>query len=114
VIRRRRSLRGAEPVDIETRAIVVSREEFRVARAVRIYTTPWCPYCNRAKAILTKNGVTFTDIDVDGDREKRAWLLKATGRSTVPQIFFDDEPIGGCDDLSDIVARGELQGRLAG
>ena len=85
-----------------------------MTRAVRIYSTPWCPYCNRAKAILKKNGVSFTDIDVDGDREKRAWLLKATGRSTVPQIFFDDEPIGGCDDLAEIVANGELQARLAG
>lgn len=81
-------------------------------RPVRIYTTSWCPYCHRAKAILSQHGVAFTEIDVEGDGAKRAWLREVTGRSTVPQIFFGDEPMGGCDDLQALVARGELAARL--
>lgn len=82
-------------------------------RAVRIYTTSWCPYCHRAKRVLEEHGVPFTEIDVDGDAKQRAWLREATGRHTVPQIFFDEESIGGCDDLVAIVRAGQLDVRLA-
>lgn len=80
---------------------------------VQIYLTPWCPYCVRAKALLQRKGVTFEEIDVDGDTEKRAWLTKTTGSRTVPQIFIDGRSVGGCDDLHDLDRRGELD-RLLG
>lgn len=83
-------------------------------RAVTIYTTTYCGYCVRAKAILTKHGVPYVEKDVTDDDAKRKWLVETTGSRTVPQIFFGDEPIGGCDDLEAIVKKGALQARLAG
>jgi glutaredoxin 3 len=81
-------------------------------RSVTVYTTNVCPYCVRAKQVLNKHRVPFTEIDVSGDDEKRRWLLERTGQRTVPQIFFDDESMGGCTDLEALVARGELDARL--
>ncbi len=81
-------------------------------RNVTIYTTNVCPYCVRAKQVLKKHGVPFTEVDVTGDDDKRRWLLERTGQRTVPQIFFDDDSIGGCTDLEAVVARGELDARL--
>ena len=81
-------------------------------RAVTIYTTTYCAYCVRAKAILTKEGVPFVEQDVTHDDAKRTWLVETTGSRTVPQIFFDAEPIGGCDDLEAIVRKGALKEKL--
>jgi glutaredoxin 3 len=79
-----------------------------------IYTTAACPYCHRAKALLNKRGLAFEEISVDGDPAARAAMTaRANGRYTVPQIFFRDRHIGGCDDLHDLEARGELQTVLA-
>ena len=75
---------------------------------VQVYTTDYCPYCTRAKALLEKRGIPFEEIDVSADAEKRAWLVKTTGRRTVPQIFIKGEPIGGCDDLYALDRSGEL------
>jgi glutaredoxin 3 len=75
---------------------------------VRIYTTQWCGYCVRAKRLLENEGVPFEEIEVDGDHEKRAWLVKATGQRTVPQLFFGDESVGGCDELTTIIYSGKL------
>jgi glutaredoxin 3 len=80
---------------------------------VTIYTTNWCPYCWRAKSLLEKKGVPFTEIDVTGDDDKRAWLVEATGRKTVPQIFIAEKPVGGFDDLAVLAKSGELD-RLLG
>lgn len=82
-------------------------------KKVTVYTTDYCPYCTRAKQLLEREGVPFTELDVTGDDERRVWLMNTTGRRTVPQIFFDDEPIGGYDDLSAIVRAGKLKERLA-
>lgn len=82
-------------------------------RPVTVYTTTFCPYCVRAKDILRKHQVSFTELDVSGNDEKRRWLVEATGQRTVPQIFFGDEPIGGCSDLEVIVKEGALMRRLA-
>jgi glutaredoxin 3 len=81
-------------------------------KQVKIYTTPWCWYCRRAKEILNEYSVAFDEVDVTGDREKRVWLRQVTGRHTVPQIFFDDESIGGCDELEAIARAGQLMARL--
>ena len=75
---------------------------------VQVYTTRICPYCIAAKRLLTARGVSFVEIDVTGDSEKRAWLVGATGRRTVPQIFIDGQPIGGFDDLSALDTSGRL------
>lgn len=82
---------------------------------VTIYTTPICPYCVRAKALLKKKGVAFTDIDVFMDAAARAEMeAKSNGRKTVPQIFVGDDHVGGCDDLYALEQAGELDTLLAG
>jgi len=77
---------------------------------VKVYSTRICPYCVRAKALLKKRDVPFEEIDVSDDQEKRAWLVTASGgRRTVPQIFIDDKPIGGSDELHALDRSGELE-----
>ena len=83
-------------------------------KPVEIYTTPTCPYCVAAKRLLTKKGVPFTDIDVSRDPALRAAMAqRAQGRRTVPQIFIDGTPIGGCDDLHALDHDGKLDPMLA-
>lgn len=82
---------------------------------IEIYTTPTCPYCIAAKALLTKKGAVFTEINVAGDPEgRRAMSARAGGRTTVPQIFIDGRHIGGSDDLHALDADGGLDPLLAG
>ncbi len=76
---------------------------------VKVYTTQVCPYCHRAKALLSKRNVPYEEIDVSSDDAKRAWLAETTGRRTVPQIFIDDRPIGGSDELHALDRSGELE-----
>lgn len=83
------------------------------ARVV-MYLTPYCPYCDTARALLERKGVAAELIDVTGDRERRAWLREVTGRRTVPQIFIDGRPIGGSDDLHELEAQGKLDSLLQG
>ena len=78
-----------------------------------MYTTTVCPYCIRAKMLLNKKGVPFEEVNVSGDDAKRAWLVETTGRRTVPQIFINDEPIGGFDDMHALDRAGELDKKLA-
>jgi glutaredoxin 3 len=85
-----------------------------MAAQVKIYTTRTCGYCHAALALLTRKGVAFEHQDVTGDGAARQWLVEATGRSTVPQIFIDGRPVGGFDDLSALDRRGELDRLLAG
>jgi glutaredoxin 3 len=76
---------------------------------VRMYTTEYCPYCVRAKALLQQRGVTDIDeIRVDLHPEQRDQMIEATGRRTVPQIFIGDTHVGGCDDLMALDRRGAL------
>lgn len=76
---------------------------------IEIYTWQSCPFCIRAKALLTKKGVSFTEHSVDGDEEARAAMAaRGDGRRSVPQIFIDDAHIGGCDDLHALDASGKL------
>ncbi len=79
-----------------------------------IYTKSFCPYCHAAKALLKKKGAAFEEISVDGDRAgQMAMAEKAGGSSTVPQIFIGGKHVGGCDDLHDLEAAGELDPLLA-
>ncbi len=66
---------------------------------VIIYTSAICPYCVRAKQLLQAKGLTYTEIRVDLDEQKREEMVAKTGRQTVPQIFINNQHIGGCDDL---------------
>ncbi len=76
---------------------------------VEIYTSPWCGYCHSAKRLLDKKGVEYIEIDVTMDRaKKREMLERAPGARTVPQIFIDDRPIGGCDQLFELDLDDEL------
>ena len=80
---------------------------------VEIYTWSSCPFCIRAKGLLDKKGVEYTEYSIDGDEEARAKMrARANGRSSVPQIFIDDRHIGGCDDIYALEAQGELQALL--
>jgi glutaredoxin 3 len=88
--------------------LAVQRSESDMA-PVEIYTTPYCPYCLDAKALLNKKGIAFTEFDVSRDRELRAQMIqRAHGRSTVPQIFIGATHVGGCDDLYDLDGAGRL------
>ncbi len=76
---------------------------------VEIYSTQTCPYCVKAKVLLDKKGAEYTEIDVTHDDQARMDLIKkANGMRTVPQIFIDDQHIGGCDDLYDLDKKGKL------
>jgi GrxC family glutaredoxin len=75
---------------------------------VVIYTTNYCPYCFRAKALLRSKSVEFEEIDVSNDPARRAEMEHLSARRTVPQIFIDAQPIGGFDDARRLDATGEL------
>jgi glutaredoxin 3 len=83
-----------------------------VSPAITMYTTGWCPYCARARALLERKGVRWAEIDVESEPERRAEMIARSGRRTVPQIFIDDRPIGGSDELHELDHRGELDALL--
>ena len=81
---------------------------------VEIYATMFCPYCARARGLLSKKGVEFVEIDVMMDDAKRDEMVeRAGGRSTVPQIFIDGRHIGGADELALLDGQGKLDALLA-
>lgn len=81
---------------------------------VDIYTKTTCPYCFRAKALLTQKGVEFNEIKIDFDAALRDQMIeRAQGGFTVPQIFINDQHVGGCDDLYALEAQGKLNTLLA-
>jgi glutaredoxin 3 len=76
---------------------------------ITVYTTPYCPYCLQAKALLTRKGATFEEIDVSrSPAEREAMIKRANGGYTVPQIFIGGRHVGGCDELYALDAKGEL------
>ncbi|GAA6140200.1 glutaredoxin 3 [Hydrogenophaga sp. 5NK40-0174] len=77
---------------------------------VTIYSSDYCPFCTRAKALLKARGVDdYEEIVVDGKPDVRAKMTDMTGRTSVPQIFIGDRHVGGCDDLYALDGRGELE-----
>ena len=81
---------------------------------VEVYTTDYCPYCTKAKTLLQMKGVSYEEIDVTGDDDARIALVeKAEGRRTVPQIFINDQPIDGFDDMNALNEKGELDKLLS-
>ncbi|HEX3862554.1 MAG TPA: glutaredoxin 3 [Stellaceae bacterium] len=81
---------------------------------VEIYTTMFCPYCSRAKALLQHKGIDYAEIDIMEEPGRRAEMIKrAAGRTSVPQIFINGEHIGGCDDMMALDRAGKLDPKLA-
>lgn len=82
---------------------------------ITIYSSMFCPYCHRAKALLTHKGVSYEEIDVDTTPGARSEMTKrAHGGYTVPQIFIGAAHVGGCDELYALEAAGKLDAMLAG
>ena len=75
---------------------------------VKVYTTAYCPYCVRAKSLLTNKGVPFDEINLEGKHQELLDLKEKTGMRTVPQIFVGDHFVGGFQELSAINQSGEL------
>jgi glutaredoxin 3 len=75
---------------------------------ITLYVTGWCPYCQRAKALLDSKQLAFNEIDVDEDPKLRQEMTARSGRRTVPQIFIGERHVGGCDDLCALESTGEL------
>ena len=73
-----------------------------------MYSTGYCPYCDKARELLHQKNVSFTDIRVDLQPELREEMMIKSGRKTVPQIFINGQHIGGCDDLYALDAQGKL------
>jgi glutaredoxin 3 len=82
------------------------------APAVVMYTTSWCPYCDRARRLLARKNVAFEEIDVESAPEKRAEMQQKSGRRTVPQIFIGETHVGGSDDLHALEDAGKLDALL--
>jgi glutaredoxin 3 len=81
--------------------------------SVKMYTWGACPYCIRAKALLSSKGIPFEEINLDGKDQELQALREKTGQRTVPQIFFGEKLIGGFSDLAALDSNGELD-RMAG
>jgi glutaredoxin 3 len=79
-----------------------------------MYARSGCGYCSRARALLTRKGVAYTEIDIERVNGARAEMQQRSGRNTVPQIFVGDHHLGGSDDIEELEARGELDRILAG
>jgi glutaredoxin 3 len=77
-------------------------------QVIHIYTKDYYPYCQRAKDLLEIKGLDYTEIDVSYDTELETQMRQRSGRHTVPQIFFGDRHVGGCDDLFALDEQGQL------
>ena len=75
---------------------------------IEVYSTPNCPYCVRAKALLQSKNLTFKEIDVSDDMESLRKMMQLSGLRTVPQIFINDQSIGGYDELAQLNTDGDL------
>ncbi|ABA56575.1 glutaredoxin 3 [Nitrosococcus oceani] len=75
---------------------------------VVMYATLWCPYCIGARRLLDSKGIDYTEIRVDLEPEQRAVMINKSHRRTVPQIFINDQPIGGYDELAQLERAREL------
>lgn len=84
-----------------------------MAATVKMYSTRICPYCSAARRLLESKGVEFEDIDVGSDPELRRHMEEISGRRTVPQIFINEKPVGGFDDIAALDKTGELDKLLA-
>jgi len=79
---------------------------------VVIYSSDWCPYCIRAKQLLTHKGAAFAEVKVDGKPDLRAEMTRKARQTSVPQIWIGDTHVGGCDDLYALERAGKLDALL--
>jgi glutaredoxin 3 len=99
---------------LKTLTSFFQRPSDQVNANVEIYTWRTCPYCIRAKLLLWWKGVNYTEYKIDGDGGARIRMAeRANGRRTVPQIFINNQHIGGCDDLYALDRQGKLDPLLA-
>jgi len=76
---------------------------------VEVYSGDYCPYCQRAKALLKQREIVFTEYNVQNEPQRRQEMAaRAPGARTIPQIFINDRHVGGCDDLHALDRKGEL------
>lgn len=75
---------------------------------VKIYSTKICPYCIRAKQLLASKGVKYEEVYIDSDMELMKEMMERSGRRSVPQIFINDQSVGGFDDINTLNLKGEL------
>ena len=81
---------------------------------VEIYTKPTCGFCHMAKRLLNSKGISYAEVDITAQPDRRAEMIqRANGGSTVPQIFIDNQHVGGCDDLFALERGGKLDAMLA-
>jgi glutaredoxin 3 len=84
------------------------------ATGVVMYATAWCPFCERARALLARKGIDYREIDVEEDPGLREQMISRSGRRTVPQIFIGERHVGGWDELAALDRAGEIERLLAG
>ncbi|GLT08622.1 glutaredoxin 3 [Sulfitobacter porphyrae] len=83
-------------------------------KPVEIYTSPLCGFCHAAKRLLNQKGVSFSEVDVLANPDRKPEMIqRANGGRTVPQIFIGETHVGGCDDLFALEREGKLDGLLA-
>ena len=88
---------------------LLDRHPEKITANVEIYTWQTCPFCIRAKLLLWWKGVKYTEYKIDGDEAARATMAeRSQGRRSVPQVFINDQHIGGCDDIYALDAQGQL------
>ena len=88
---------------------LLGRHPEKITANVEIYTWQTCPFCIRAKLLLWWKGVKYTEYKIDGDEAARATMAeRSEGRRSVPQVFINDQHIGGCDDIYALDAKGQL------
>ena len=80
---------------------------------VTLYIRSWCSFCQQALSLLDNKSVSYQTIDIEEQPEKRAEMIELTGRTSVPQVFINQQAIGGCDDLHALAANGELDTLLS-
>ncbi|MEX0268659.1 glutaredoxin 3 [Leptolyngbyaceae cyanobacterium UHCC 1019] len=88
---------------------LLGRHPKKITANVEIYTWQTCPFCIRAKLLLWWKGVKYTEYKIDGDETARAAMAeRSQGRRSVPQIFINNQHVGGCDDIYALDAQGQL------
>jgi glutaredoxin 3 len=81
---------------------------------VTLYVSDWCPYCQRAKGLLSGKNVAFNEINVEDQSKYREEMIARSGQRSVPQIFIGDKHVGGCDELFELDRSGKLDPLIQG
>ncbi len=83
-------------------------------RKVELYTTPWCPYCDAARSLLSRKGVAYDEVDAMDPAIRADMIQRSHGHRTVPQIFVDGRHVGGYDEIAALERAGKLDRLLGG